>query len=94
MLFNYIGSWYKGINSVRQFDKYKEQAKTNNGLWLEGLFEISIEEIAELSNEYDVAIMHFAQQQPTKKELKAGAKPIPDAIALVVDVRGGSFKQR
>lgn len=94
-----IGSWYSPIESIKQFERYHlfetiSMPINDTSLWIEGPFVMPIDEFLELSKEYDVAIMHLKQPQPTKKAIKRGEKPVPDKIALVVDVKGGRFTMR
>lgn len=56
--------------------------------------EISPERIAQLSEKFDVAIVHVKQQQPSRKERAKGAKPIPPKLSLRLDECGGAFKNR
>lgn len=57
-------------------------------------FEISLERIAELSEKFDVAIVHVKQLQPSRKERSKGAKPVPPKLSLRLDELGGAFKCR
>lgn len=59
-----------------------------------GPFEFTAEDFIALSEDNDVAIMHFKQLQPSRKELGRGAKPVPDLVGLCLDVKGGKFRQR
>lgn len=61
---------------------------------LEGPFYVSGDEFMRLSYEYDAAIMHHPQQQPTKRERGLGAQPVPDKIGLWLDQKGKHFSQR
>lgn len=56
--------------------------------------EISMEEIEELSCEFDVAVMHHTQVQPSKREKRTGAPEVPDLVFVWIDVLGGRFRQR
>jgi hypothetical protein len=60
----------------------------------DGPFEVSGEEILRLAETYDVAIMHHKQVQPSKREQRQGAKPMPDKLGLWLDHKGGRFHQR
>jgi hypothetical protein len=60
----------------------------------DGPFEVSPEDLESLVGDYDVAFMHFRQQQPTKKQRLAGAAEVPDKVALCLDQRAGKFRQR
>jgi hypothetical protein len=65
--------------------------------WLRGKtapFEISEAQLDELSQLFDVAVMHHRQPQPTKHERSQGAKPVPDLRVLWLDDVGGKFRQR
>lgn len=55
---------------------------------------ISMEDIVELSAKYDVAFVHFNQDQPSKKERAKGAKPVPPKLYLALDELGGRFRSR
>jgi len=59
-----------------------------------GPFEVMAEEFERLAADYDVAVMHHAQVQPTRRERGMGAPPKPDRVGLWLDVRGGRFRQR
>lgn len=56
--------------------------------------EITMEDIVELSDKYDVAFMHVRQDQPSKKERAKGAKTVPPQLHLVLDELGGKFRSR
>jgi len=61
---------------------------------LEGPFEVTGKDIEGFAEQYDVAIMHHQQVQPTKKAQRAGAPEVPDQVALWFDRKGGKFRQR
>lgn len=56
--------------------------------------DISLERIAELSEKFDVAIVHVKQTQPSRKERGKGAKPVPPKLCLRLDELGGGFRCR
>ena len=56
--------------------------------------EVTMEDIVSLSEKYDLAFMHFKQEQPSRKEKAKGAKPIPPELYLVLDELGGKFRCR
>lgn len=60
----------------------------------EGPFEVTMGDLVALASDRDVAIMHFAQEQPTYREQKAGAPLVPDRIGLGLDSKYGRFRQR
>jgi len=55
---------------------------------------ITADEFMRLAYDYDAAIMHHPQTQPTRKERGQGAQPVPDKIGLWLDVKGKHFSQR
>ena len=57
-------------------------------------FEVTMEDIVKLSAKYDIAFMHFKQEQPSRKEKAKGAKPTPPELYLVLDELGGKFRSR
>lgn len=59
-----------------------------------GPFEISEAMLSELSKRFDVAFMHHAQPQPTRRERGQGTQPVPDKLVLWLDTIGGKFRQR
>jgi hypothetical protein len=76
------GVWPWGFKEIPE--KYKEHKA----------YEISMEELAELTKEYDVAFMHIKQTQPSKKEMSRGAKPVPDLFLMALDSPAGKFRMR
>lgn len=81
MKFDFVGSW-DGTSLPKRF------------AGLEGPFEVAGTEIESFAEQYDVAIMHHPQEQPTKKAQRAGAPTVPDQVALWFDRKGGKFRQR
>lgn len=60
----------------------------------EGPFELTMEDIVEITAEYDLGFFHHMRPQPTKKEINAGAKPVPPLLGVYIDELGGRFRQR
>lgn len=60
----------------------------------EGPFEVTPEDLESLVADYDVAFMHYRQEQPTRKQRNAGAPEVPDLLGLCLDDRAGKFRQR
>lgn len=59
-----------------------------------GPFELTMEDIESLSQQYDVMIHSIRMPQPTKKQLRHGAQPVPDRIGLYIDQKHMRFSQR
>ena len=59
-----------------------------------GPFEITPEEFESLSKDHDVAIMHDLPMQPSQRQLRQGAKPVPSITLLCIDEFGRRFHQR
>jgi hypothetical protein len=59
-----------------------------------GPFEVSGQDIIDLCDSWDVAIHHVPQQQPTRRQQRAGVPPVPDCIAILLDTKGGRHRQR
>ena len=57
-------------------------------------FDITGEELFELAQTFEVAIMHIRYEQPTKKELARGAKLIPNEFYIALDEPGKHYRQR
>lgn len=59
----------------------------------EGPFEVDPQDIVQLVEAgWNVMIKHVGQRQPTRREQKQGAKPVPPLIFIYVDKLG--FYQR
>lgn len=61
---------------------------------IDGPFYIDGEEFMRLAYDYDAAIMHHPQPQPTRRERGLGAKEVPDKVGLWLDAKGKHFSQR
>jgi hypothetical protein len=59
-----------------------------------GPHELSEADLDDLSQRFDVALVHLEQDQPTKRERGRGVKSVPPRRVLWLDVVGGKFRQR
>lgn len=90
-----IVMWVGSLDKLPKcLEKYKTSATRIGSHWIEGSFDITVEDFLEASKENSVAIFAYHQQQPTKKELAKGAEPLPDLVMLAIDEKYKRFNQR
>ena len=60
----------------------------------EGPFDVTLEDIEALAENFDVMLHNAQGKQPTKKERGRGVKPEPDKLYLYCDQKYKRFTQR
>lgn len=60
----------------------------------EGPFDLTLADVMELAEKFDVAFIHYKAAQPSAKQLRVGAAPKRDETVLALDEYGSRFQQR